>query len=250
MKFDEFCLDKGLPDVTFFLEREIKFCYRFREFINSNQHPDTILDEPYHDSSFLNFLNLYSVGRTLKAGDHAKIEILNLIRDFKRTDDIAGDIERLAKLIKDKGLSATTKNGFVNPISFSSKILFILNPDKSIPYDKYVVSTLNLMAKSIGKPGVKNVKEYYEMVEIVKERFQDSDSKIFKDYIIGTKNENIYLENSVDYLKLNFDELILMRLMDKYLWYLSPENKYTNEKLLRSMPMSEEFMEFFNIKKS
>lgn len=244
MKFDEFCLDKGLIDVTVFLEREIKFCYRFREFINSDQHPDTILDEPYHDSSFLNFLNLYSVGRTLKAGDDAKIEILNLIRDFKRTDDIAGDIERLAKLIKDKELSATTKNGFVNPISFSSKILFIQNPDKSIPYDKYVVSTLNLMAKSIGKSGVKDVKEYYEMVEIVKKRFQESDSKIIKDYLSWTKDQSIYLENSIDYLKINFDELILMRLMDKYLWYLSPENEYTNENLKRSKPVS---MEFFTL---
>ena len=173
------------------------------------------IDAQYYLSSdfgFKKFLNDYGVVRTLKAGDEAKLELLSLIKEFQYQRSHVHNIATLAGRIQSNGLSSNSgKGGPGLPQSFCSKLLYVYKPDELIPYDSYVLKSLQLKTSQ----NVKALDQYYRFAnEFRVEYFPEKGDEVMR---ILEKRDKQFISVTKK-LKLNPYKLLSWKLTDKYLW--------------------------------
>lgn len=164
------------------------------------------------DFGFKKFLNDYGVGRTLKAGDEAKMKILSLLKDFQFGKSHVHNISAMAKNIQLLGLSSNSGTGGAGlPQSFCSKFLYVHFPDQLIPYDSYVLKSL----QSRTGLKLKDLDQYYTYANQFRLEF-------FADKSDEVKNIRQHQDKKViawiKELQLDPDKLFSWKLADKYLW--------------------------------
>ncbi|MBK9982660.1 MAG: hypothetical protein IPP15_09580 [Saprospiraceae bacterium] len=142
MKLDRQILKLAHHEAHHHLMSDLNYTMELHRFMKDVIDLDTYLSS---DFGFKKFLNDYGVGRTLKAGDDPKLKILSLIKDFQFGKSHVQEIAILATKIQQQGLSSQSgKGGPGLPQSFCSKFLYVLKPDQLIPYDSYVLKSLQL----------------------------------------------------------------------------------------------------------
>jgi hypothetical protein len=191
------------------LMSDFNFTMELHRFMKELIDLDTYL---FSDFGFKKFLNDYGVSRTLKSGDDAKLKLLSIIKMFQFGKSHADDITALAYQIQKMGLSSHSGNGGPGfPQSFSSKLLYVLKPDILIPYDSYVLKSLQL------KTGLqlKTLNLYYDYADQFRiEFFPESGTEVstFK------KKSDQQLLSGFSRLKIDVDKMLSWKLTDKYLW--------------------------------
>ncbi len=218
MKLNPQTLKLARHEANYHLMSDLQFTLELHRFLKNKIDLDTYLSSNF---GFKKFLYDYGVGRTLKAGDIPKKEILTLIKDFKFGKSHVEEIVVLSNKIQQNGLSSHSgKSGPGLPQSFCSKFLYVLKPDKLIPYDSYVLKSLQLRT---GQP-IKTLDQYYKTA-----------NQLRLQYFPETGREVIQLREKSDpqfraqmtKLKINVDRLLSWKLTDKYLWceeYLRKSN--------------------------
>ncbi|MBK9983272.1 MAG: hypothetical protein IPP15_12865 [Saprospiraceae bacterium] len=175
MKLDRQILKLAHHEAHHHLMSDLNYTMELHRFMKDVIDLDTYLSS---DFGFKKFLNDYGVGRTLKAGDDPKLKILSLIKDFQFGKSHVQEIAILATKIQQQGLSSQSgKGGPGLPQSFCSKFLYVLKPDQLIPYDSYVLKSLQL---TYGLP-LKTLDEYYEKADHFRLRyFSEKSDEVIK----------------------------------------------------------------------
>jgi hypothetical protein len=175
---------------------------------------DSITLKEYLDGSygFKNFLTAYGVGRTLMAGDAAKIRILKIIRDFQFGTSHTGSITALAAQLQTKKLSSRTGAGSHGlPRSFASKLLYVYRPDEIIPYDSYVLKSLEIHVCQ----KLKTLDHYYLQADAFRIQFFPEHGK---EVLKLSQKLDKQLHSKIEELQLHTKKLLSWKLTDKYLW--------------------------------
>ncbi len=209
MKLNSQILKLARQEAHHHLMSDLNFTIELHRFLHDGIDLETYLSSEF---GFKKFLNDYGVGRTLKAGDEPKMKILTLIKDFQFGKSHVEDISSLAYAIQLNSLSSHSgKSGPGLPQSFCSKFLYILKPDKLIPYDSYVLKSLQL---TYGLP-LKMLDEYYDKADHFRLMyFSEKSDEVIK---IREKSDPQF-RRQMTKLKINIDKVLSWKLTDKYLW--------------------------------
>ncbi|MGB4847103.1 MAG: hypothetical protein WBP41_04245 [Saprospiraceae bacterium] len=209
MKLNPRILKLARHEVHHHLMSDLNYTMELHRFMKNAIDLDTYLSSEF---GFKKFLNDYGVGRTLKAGDEPKMKILSLIKDFQFGKSHVDEISALAYAIQQNGLSSHSgKSGPGLPQSFCSKFLYVLKPDQLIPYDSYVLKSLQLYT---GHP-LKTLDQYYEKANHFRiEYFSETSDEVKR---IREKSDLQY-HAQMSKLKINIDKALSWKLTDKYLW--------------------------------
>jgi len=161
---------------------------------------------------FKKFINDYGVGRTLKGGDEAKLKILKLLQTFPFEQNHVLTIATLAKSIQRKGLSSNSSSGLPGlPQSFSSKLLYVYRPDAIIPYDSYVIKSLQRWSGLT----LKTLDQYYAQADQFRLTY-------FSETSAEVQNKHSHTDKKVitriSALQIDPIKLLSWKLTDKYLW--------------------------------
>ncbi|MEP6645779.1 MAG: hypothetical protein ABJC12_01715, partial [Saprospiraceae bacterium] len=150
--------------------------------------------------------------RTLQAGDLPKIKILDLIRVFPFGTSQIDDIPGLANKIQQMGLSSNSSNGSPGlPQSFCSKFLYVMKPDTLIPYDSYVLRSLQ---KRTGQ-SLKTLEMYYSTADQFRQQYFHEKSEEVKKIRLKTDPE---FRKHLASLNMEVEKVLSWKLTDKYLW--------------------------------
>jgi hypothetical protein len=165
------------------------------------------------EKGFNRFLYDYGVGRTIAAGAEKKIQLLEALRHYSfPLKNIPAEIEAFASGLQQAALSSNAPNGSKTlPLSFTSKLLFIMHPDTVMPYDSFARNSLSVFA---GKP-VKTLESYYKHAGEFK---QLMGKKIEADMKALHKEMQPAEKKLCKVLALDPDEHLVWRITDKYLW--------------------------------
>ncbi|MEP6795542.1 MAG: hypothetical protein ABJB16_14535 [Saprospiraceae bacterium] len=209
MKLNPQILKLARHEAHHHLMSDLNFTMELHRFMKNVIDQDTYLSSEF---GFKKFLNDYGVGRTLKAGDEPKLKILSLIKEFQFGKSHVDEISNLAYAIQQNGHSSHSgKSGPGLPQSFCSKFLFVLKPDKLIPYDSYVLKSLQLR---IGHP-LRSLEQYYEHADQFRRtHFPEKGPEVNK---IRDKSDPDFRKQLIR-LKVNCDKVLSWKLTDKYLW--------------------------------
>lgn len=209
MKLNRDILKLARSEAEHHLLSDFNFTTEFHQFIQDKVDADYYLSSEF---GFKKFLNDYGVGRTIKAGDGAKLKLLSIIKTFQYERSHVHNIAALAGKIQSGGLSSNPgKGGPGLPQSFCSKLLYVYKPDELIPYDSYVLKSLQL------KTGlqVKALDQYYKYAnEFRVEYFPENGTEVMK--MLDKKHSQIIPITKK--LRLNPNKLLSWKLADKYLW--------------------------------
>ncbi len=209
MKLNSQILKLAKKEVGHHLEADLNYAGEFRRFMSKGIEAHEYMESPH---GFKRFLYDYRVGRTLQAGDDAKMEILSMIRDFNFGYPYHLTIKMLATAIREKRLSSKSGTGGHGlPQSFASKLLSVYKPDEVIPYDSYALKSLELNTKR----KLKELASYYEAVENFRIEYFPEKSQEVK---LIKKNIDKSIRLKMLELNLNVDKLLSWKLTDKYLW--------------------------------
>lgn len=216
MKLNPHILKLARQEADHHLMSDLNYTMELHRFMKDVIDLDTYLSS---DFGFKKFLNDYGVGRTLKAGDDAKLKILNLIKDFQFRKSHVNEIAILSNQIQQCGLSSNSgKGGPGLPQSFCSKFLYVLKPDQLIPYDSYVLKSLQLRT---GLP-LKSLDLYYEKANHFRiEYFSETSQEVIK----FKEKSNPQFHTQMTKLKLDIDKVLSWKLTDKYLWCAHEERR-------------------------
>lgn len=188
---------------------DLQFAEALHSFLKNNIDIQTYLSSEF---GFKKFLIDYGVGRTLKGGDEAKLKILKLLQKFPFEKNHVTNITSLANAIKKKSLSSNSSSGGPGlPQSFCSKLLYVYRPDEIIPYDSYVLKSLQLR---VGHP-LKTLDQYYgEANQFRRTYFPETGVEVSK--MLDDMDKAVYFRITI----LGIDPVKLMswKLTDKYLW--------------------------------
>ncbi len=170
---------------------------------------------------FQKFLHDYGVNRTLKAGDLPKRKILKLIKSYPFSSSHATDITKLALNIQQNKLSSQSAGGSHGlPQSFCSKFLYVLKPDQLIPYDSYVLKSLQLRTGN----SLKSLEQYYDHADKFRRtHFPENGPEVKK---IRDKSDPDF-RKQLNRLNINDDKVLSWKLTDKYLWCEHEERRKT-----------------------
>jgi hypothetical protein len=177
--------------------KDLKFFLAFQKFDVGGRNIEAYCTD--ERGSFQDFINAYQVTRTLKKGEtQALLETCLEWHDTKRWIDVSG----LASEIEKRELV----HGF--PLSLASKVMFLMCPEEILPFDRRAKNTLGMKesrplyadyyhrALSFGKENNisinKTLAKYSDLLEALEREYQD--------------------------LKVSFEALRRMRLLDKLLW--------------------------------
>lgn len=209
MKLDATTLSFARIEVDHHLLGDLNFTLQFYRFATNAISAKEYLDTSY---GFKKFLYDYRVGRTIQAGDAAKLSILRIIKRLPANQSPVETIALLADAIRSKALSTVAVSGkYGLPQSFASKLLSIQKPDEVIPYDSYALKSINTITGS----NHKSLLRYYEGVDIFRtEHFPEGSKEIQR---IKLKEEKMILELMAQ-LHLDPEKVLSWKLTDKYLW--------------------------------
>jgi hypothetical protein len=209
MKLNTIILRLARRDVMEHMLPDLHYSTIFRKFLNDDLGPKDYLDTAY---GFRDFLNAYGVGRTLKAGDPAKLKILKIIREHSFSNSHVQTIQTLAGHLQKKKLSSRSGTGTHGlPRSFVSKLLYVYRPDEIIPFDSYVLKSLETLT---GRK-LKTLDEYYTAADQFRMRFfPESGSEIGK---LLVHPDPQFISMTTD-LQFDIATLLSWKLTDKYLW--------------------------------
>lgn len=218
MKLKPKILKIALQEVDHHLVTDLRYTQELHRFIKGSIDAEIYLASEF---GFKKFLNDYGVGRTLQAGDIAKSKILNLIKTFSFGKSHIEEIGLLARKIQQEGLSSHSGKGSHGlPQSFCSKFLYVLKPDQLIPYDSYVLKSLQL---TTGHP-LKSLEQYYEHADQFRRtHFPEKGPEVKK---IRDKSDPDFRKQLTS-LKINCDKVLSWKLTDKYLWCEHEERRKT-----------------------
>jgi hypothetical protein len=209
MKLNSQILKLARREADHHLISDFHYTMEVHRFLQDVIDVDTYLSSNF---GFKKFLYDYGVSRTLKAGDIPKKEILKLIRAFQFGKSHTKEIAILANTIQQAGLSSQSgKTGPGLPQSFCSKFLYVIKPDKLIPYDSYVLKSLQLRTGHL----LKSLDLYYKHANNFRmQYFSEASDEIVK---LKQKSDP-HLLKQISKLKINPDKLLSWKLTDKYLW--------------------------------
>lgn len=209
MKLNPQILKLARQELHHHLMSDLNYTMELHRFLKGTIDLETYMSS---DFGFKKFLNDYGVGRTLKAGDTPKFELLALIKDFKFGKLHVEEISLLAGKIQQCGLSSHSgKSGPGLPQSFCSKFLYILKPDQLIPYDSYVLRSLQIRS---GHP-LKTLDQYYEQADQFRLKYFPEASHEVRKIM---ENSDPKFRAEMTKLKINTDKVLSWKLTDKYLW--------------------------------
>lgn len=219
MKLDPQILKFARQEVSHHLLPDLAFTEELHRFLDDIIGLEEYLESP---CGFRKFLFDYKVGRTLQAGNDAKLKILRIIRSHKPGTTHVDTISLLAHAIRQKKLSSKSGNGgYGLPKSFASKLLTVRSPDRLIPYDSYALKSLELRRGH----RLKDLHQYYAAVEDFRMSFFQESSKHVHD-LMPDKDKTFQKLSRA--LNLDSDRLLSLKLTDKYLWceeYLRRKNR-------------------------
>jgi hypothetical protein len=206
----------ALREVDHHLLSDLYFARQLHAFLNDEL---TLNDYLHGESGFRRFLYDYRVGRTLQAGDKAKVSMLKLIRSFPFTDSHVADITALATAFQKKRMSTISINGrYGFPQSFASKLMSVYRPDGVIPYDSYALKSI----EAIRGIKVKSLAQYYDAIDEFRRHYFAHGSRETRRIKLNDEKEVRYL---VDMLNLDMDKMLSLKLTDKYLWCMEAEQR-------------------------
>lgn len=209
MKLDPKILKLAKQELNQHLLSDLAYTEELHRFMQGQIGDEEYLHSPI---GFKRFLFDYKVGRTLQAGDKAKIKILDIIRSTPHCDSHVETISSLANTLRNKKLSSRSGNRSHGlPQSFASKWLTIYRPDQIIPFDSYALKSIQLRTGL--RP--KDLTQYFEAVENFRTEFFEKGSKALNSLTLEDKRS---IHQKVKSLKLDFDLLLSWKLTDKYLW--------------------------------
>lgn len=200
---------------------DLQYTQTVRSFLKQSITAQEYLEA---DKGFNRFLYDYGVGRTIAAGLDKKIEVLKALQRYSfPLEHIPSEIETFASQLQQAALSSNGPKGIKTlPLSFTSKLLFIMHPDTVMPYDSFARNSLGVFA---GKP-IKTLEAYYQHAGEFKhviEKAIASDMKLFYQNM-QTEEKKLCKE-----LQLRGDEHIVWRITDKYLWVMDDVRRKSSE---------------------
>jgi hypothetical protein len=207
MKLDPKILKLAINEVNQSLLQDLHFASALNDFLQKTIDAEEYLNTQH---GFKKFLYDYRVGRTLQAGDEAKLKILAVIKKFRFKPSHVDNISLLAAKIKDQGLSSGA-HGPVLPQSFASKFMSIYKPDEVVPYDSYALKSIEFRS---GRK-IKELAHYYQAVDKFRNEYFDESSSEIKQ-LAYRQDSNI--RDMIATLNLNHEKLLSWKLTDKYLW--------------------------------
>jgi|GEM_PF-3956681 len=209
MKLSPQILKLALHEAHHHLLSDLYFSETLHGFFKNNIDEKTYLSSEF---GFKKFLNDYGVGRTLKAGDDAKLKILRLIQKYPFENNHVNNITSLSNAIKRKNLSSNSSSGEPGlPQSFCSKLLYVFRPDEIIPYDSYVLKSLQIR---IGQP-IKTLEQYYAEADHFRQsHFYETSKEILK--MLDNMDKKLHSRFSA--LEIDPVKMLSWKLTDKYLW--------------------------------
>jgi hypothetical protein len=174
------------------------------------------------EKGFNRFLYDYGVGRTIAAGVEKKIELLETLQRFDfPLKHIPGEIERFALQLQQAALSSNGPKGIKTlPLSFTSKLLFIMHPDTVMPYDSFARNSLGVFAGKL----IKTLEAYYLYAGEFKHVIEKAISPEIKSLHKNMQREEKKLCKELDLLA---DQHLLWRVTDKYLWVMDDVKRKT-----------------------
>jgi len=207
MKLDTKVLKLAQNEVNDSLFQDLNFSTALHDFLKKTIDAEEYLNTLH---GFKKFLYDYRVGRTLQAGDEAKLKILGVIKKFRFKPSHVENISLLAGRIKDQGLSSGA-HGPGLPQSFASKLMSIYKPDEVIPFDSYALKSIELRSGQ----KIKELAHYYQEVENFRnEYFAESSPSILK----LTSHQDAKIRTMTSALKFKHETMLSWKLTDKYLW--------------------------------
>jgi len=207
MKLDPKILKLASNEVNQSLLQDLHFASALQDFLQKSIDAEEYLNVQH---GFKKFLYDYRVGRTLQAGDEAKLKILALIKKFRFKPSHVTNISLLAGQIRDRGLSSGA-HGPGLPQSFASKLMSIYKPDEVVPYDSYALKSIELRSGQ----RIKELAYYYQAVENFRAEYFDESSSIINKLADAQDSKIREMSSS---LNLNHERLLSWKLTDKYLW--------------------------------
>jgi len=202
----------------------------FYDYLNNKNINDERL-KFYQQKIFHEFLKNYSIRRNFLKGENKEIQLLKLfLNDFfsKLKNSYRPEllIDNMAKIIKEKNISDK------KCISLTSKISFLLLPDKLPLYDNVSKNSLWLWTKRQKIKFKKNILSNYNNYFRYYNNFYFSiKEKLMKETaIIINKNKNVMLKSPYlrDFIKN--PKLLAFRSADKILWMQSIERQTNSNK--------------------
>ena len=189
---------------------DLLYTQTVRSFLNQSMSAEEYLGA---ERGFNRFLYDYGVGRTIAAGKDKKIQLLEALRGYSfPLKNIPIEIEAFALQLQQAALSSNAPNGSKTlPLSFTSKMLFVMRPDTVMPYDSFARNSLSVYA---GKP-VKTLESYYQYAGEFRDIIEKTISAELKTLHQGMQPE---AKKLCKLLLLQPDEHLLWRITDKYLW--------------------------------
>ncbi len=209
MKLDPQILKQARSEADQHLISDLQFTSELHRFMDSMIDVKTYLSSEF---GFKKFLYDYGVGRTLQGGDEVKLKILKLIQKFRFEKNHVNNITFLSNILKDKKLSSLSSSGRHGlPQSFCSKLLYIYKPHEIIPYDSYVLKSLQNRAGQ----SIKTLDAYYtEANRFRQTHFPETGKEV--------RNKLEHIDDNIlsSLAELQIDPVKLMswKLTDKYLW--------------------------------
>ena len=202
-------LQFALKELDQHLLPDLHYTSALHRFLKKETKPKEYLSSPY---GFKKFLHVYGISRTIGAGDKCKLKILALLRKYPFDDHYIESVTLLAEKIQKRGLSSNAANGgFGLPRSFCSKLLYVYKPDEIIPFDSYVLKSLE--ANSGQK--IKSIEQYYSLSDEFRLKHFSETSTPLK--ALREKYDADHLHMMTP-LHINPGKLYSWKLTDKYLW--------------------------------
>ena len=209
MKLHPHILRLARQEVDQHLADDLRYAVMLHRFLHEGLDKKEYL---YAEYGFKQFLNDYGVGRTLHAGDAAKLKILKVIREFPFHGSPVEIIMELAHVLQKKKLSSgTAASGPGLPRSFASKLLYVYRPDQVIPFDSYVRKSLEV------RTGQKltDLSDYFHEAEAFRQtHFAEHKSEVqrarrkYESHILPLLSTTVF----------DPDKMLSWKFTDKYLW--------------------------------
>ena len=188
---------------------DLHYTIAFHSFLKKEINPKDYLSSEF---GFKRFLYVYGIGRTIGAGDECKLKILSLLRNYPFDDHYIDTVTSLAEKIQKRGLSSNAaKGGYGLPRSFCSKLLYVYKPDEIIPFDSYVLKSLETNSGQ----KIKSIEQYYDMANEFRLIHFSENSAAVKSLREKYDEQHLSMMSS---LQLDPDKLYSWKLTDKYLW--------------------------------
>lgn len=199
----------ALQELDQHLLPDLLYTSELRRFLKREIKPKHFLDSEY---GFKRFLYVYGISRTIGAGDECKLKILSLIRKYPFDDHYIATVTSLAEKIQKQSLSSNAaKGGYSLPRSFCSKLLYVYKPDEIIPFDSYVLQSLEIYYRQ----KIKSIQQYYQLADEFRNSHFSENSDAIKN--LHEKYDALHLDKMTS-LEVNPGKLYSWKLTDKYLW--------------------------------